>query len=419
MRTILFLLLLFVLSCGKSKKEMIDLDSFRNQGKKIDIFNLNKNKIFDVSKINKISSIVYHKYNSWSQSNYNSKNILYPVSINLNEPKKRKKGNFNEILNYKDKIITINKKSFLTVFDLNLKELKKYKIYNRKIYKNFNLNFNLGIENKKILVSDNLGNIFCFDVESLKLLWSKKLTVPFVSNIKVYKGNLYLINSNSKLFSININTGKINWSYETASKNLKSKSQSYQMAIYKDKLFFTNDYGEMYAIDLLKNDIIWSKNLATKIFIDKPLNISFSSLAIDDEGTIYFSTNHNKTYALDNNSGNIKWSNPIVLSGELFFNKNLLISYHQDKIIILNKLTGQILFNKKIINLEKKQDFSIVSMLLGKQKIYFFTDKNFNIEINYQNLSKPIITKNYKNYEKFIIVKNNLFFQTKNHIIKH
>ena len=39
--------------------------------------------------------------------------------------------------------------------------------------------------------------------------------------LKIHKNNVFIINSNSKIFSINTNTGKLNWSFETISKKLK------------------------------------------------------------------------------------------------------------------------------------------------------------------------------------------------------
>ena len=72
--------------------------------------------------------------------------------------------------------------------------------------------------------------------ENFLPLWEKKFGVPFKSDIKIYKENLYLINSNSKIYSINLKNGKLNWSLETSSQYLKD-DKSYQLAIFNNKLF--------------------------------------------------------------------------------------------------------------------------------------------------------------------------------------
>ena len=90
-----------------------------------------------------------------------------------------------------------------------------------------------------------------FNIDNLDILWKKNFGVPFKSNLKVYNNNLYLINSNSKIYSINTDNGNLNWSFETASRDLKD-NKSYQIAIINDELVFTNDNAEIYCLDLKK-----------------------------------------------------------------------------------------------------------------------------------------------------------------------
>ena len=102
-----------------------------------------------------------------------------------------------------------------------------------------------------MLIADNLGNIHALNIANLDIIWKKNFGVPFKSNLKVHNNNLYLINSNSKIYSINTDNGKLNWSFETASRDLKD-NKSYQIAIINDDLVFTNDNAEIYCLDLKK-----------------------------------------------------------------------------------------------------------------------------------------------------------------------
>lgn len=417
MKIFFILFFIFVISCS-GEKELIDIDAFTKQGKKLnfDTYDslINKN----ISVINKLKVSNFYTYKSWNQEGYNSENLLYPSEVQIDKILHTKNGNFLNILNFRDNIISIDKKSTITIYDLNLKTIKKNKIYKRKIYKNYNLEFNLAIKNNRLLVTDNLGNIHCYDLENLKLVWSKNLTVPFVSDVKIYKENLYIINSNSKIFSINVESGKINWSYETASKEIKDK-QSYQIAIFNNYLFFTNDHGEIYSIDLNKKDIAWSKNLKLQKLINQPLNFVPSRINIDKAGILYLSSNYGYTYAINHINGETNWSMPVILSKPIFLSSDKLISFHDNRILILNKNSGKILLNKKIYLPDNKTSFSINSFLLGKKYIYFFTNTNLLIRVDYNDLKSISYEKIAKNFKNFLILRNNLYILFSNAIIKY
>lgn len=77
-------------------------------------------------------------------------------------------------------------------------------------------------QGNNLYISDNLGTIFSVDINSFEIKWKKSLNVPFLSNIILQNDDLYLINSNGKLFSINILNGITNWSYDTGSNLIKS-----------------------------------------------------------------------------------------------------------------------------------------------------------------------------------------------------
>ena len=258
---------LFLKSCGGDKEELVDIDAFLKQGKRIEL--INDNDLFNqnINKINKISINQFKEYKNWSQTHYNNSNTVYPVSIELQKKTRSVSGNFQNIIIYENNVITIDGKSNLIIYSTELKKIRSTKVYKRKVYKNYNLNFNLVGYKNNILLSDNLGNIHSFDLQTLKKNWSVELGVPFRSNMKIYKDNVYLINSNSKIFSVSTNDGKLNWSFETASKNLKHDS-SYQIAIENDKLFFSRlsekDYNyknkDLYlGCYLLDLDYSWKK----------------------------------------------------------------------------------------------------------------------------------------------------------------
>ena len=411
-------IILFLKSCGGDKEELVDIDAFLNQGKKIKLIDDKDLFAQDVKTINKISINQFIEYNNWSQSHYNNSNTIYPANIELEKKTRSVSGNFQNIIIYQNNVITIDGKSNLTVHSAELKKIKSTKIYNRNIYKNYNLVFNLVAYKNNILLSDNLGNIHSYDVNTLKKNWSVELSVPFRSNMKIYKDRVYLINSNSKIFSLDVDKGKINWSFETASKNIKHSS-SYQVAIHDDKLFFTNDSAEIYCIDLINDNIKWSLIFEAQNFQKIPLVFKSSPISIDDNGILYVSNNYGYTYSINSISGAIIWSTPIYSLNRFQFDINYLYAVHNDRLIIYNKKNGNIVYNKNVIQIKKKlNNLEYQSLVIGKYFIYLFDKSGMFVKISKNNLDATTLNKGFKGYKDYAIWKNHFFLLSENSINK-
>lgn len=418
MKKFLSIFFLFLIACGGKKENLIDLKSFTDQGKKIILIQQKNLNNKDINKINKLSKNKYYSYKDWTQSNQNKNNLIYPTGITLYKKKKSISKSIDKFIIYNNKIITINNKSKVTILDLNFKTLKYKKIYKRKIYKNYNVNFEIIAYKNNIFISDNLGNIHCFNIENLNLLWKKNFGVPFKSNLKIYSNNLFLINSNSKIYSISTKNGNLNWSFETASKDLKD-NKSYQIAIYNNNLVFTNDNAEIYCLDLKKNNIKWSLIFKTSNFENTPLLFKSSPITVDRKGNIFVSTNYGHTYAIDIKSGFIKWSVPIYSTNRFAITGKYLVNTWKNRVFIMNKSDGKLLLNKKLEIIDKKNSKNFFKeLIIGNKWIYLFDNKGFKFSLDKSNLSKYSKTRVSKNYESLIIYNNNLFINTKNSILK-
>ena len=136
MKIVYYVFLIFLLSCGGSNENLIDLKSFTNQGEKISLIKKKNLNTTDVNEISNLQKTKYKVYKDWSQSHQNQNNLIYPSRIFLDKKNKSISNNINKFVIYKNKIITIDSKSKIKVLDMNLKSLKSKKIYKRKIYKN-------------------------------------------------------------------------------------------------------------------------------------------------------------------------------------------------------------------------------------------------------------------------------------------
>ena len=113
--------------------------------------------------------------------------------VSIEKKVKSINGKFQNIVSLNDKIISIDKNSRIVIYDSNLKKLNSIKIYNRKIYKNYNLKFEIAVDKNSLFIADNLGNIYSYDLKNLDKLWVSELGVPFKSSIKIYKNQIFII----------------------------------------------------------------------------------------------------------------------------------------------------------------------------------------------------------------------------------
>ena len=413
---LIFIIFFLITSCSSKDENLVDLESFAKQGKNISLIDQENLNDKEVLAINNLKNIKYTTYKNWPELNLNSNNNINPVKLKINKIIKNSNQNISKFVIYKDQIIAIDKKSNLYVFDLDLKKKKIKKIYSRKIYKSYNLIFSIIVKKNKVYISDNIGNIHCFDAKNLNLIWKKSFGVPFMSDIKINKNNLYIINSNSKIFSLNTDNGKINWSYETASKNIKD-FKSYNIAIFNDKLLFTNDSSEIYCLDLNQNNILWSKILQNENFQNLPLIFKSSPITIDQNGVAYVSTNNGFTYSIEIKSGLVNWAVPVSSTNRLFVSGNYLLSVEQSNLTILNRTSGKILFNKKI-SINKKNQLVLKSLFIGEKNIFLFDEKGYLVFFDLNDLKKYKVKKFLNKFSNFIILKNNLYINTSDSIIK-
>lgn len=415
MRLIYFIIIFLIISCSKNK-EKVDIDSFLNQGTKVTFFKNNNDiilkEIFEISKINKNTKKVSH---NWSQSYFNSENQIPSGNDDLNKIRKKFNIKSLKIISFSNFIAGVDNKSNLFLIDKNFKLLKKIKIYKKRIIQDYALNFSLIYLNGHLITSDNLGNINAFDSKTLKKKWNVNLSSPFKGEIKSQKNNIYLINSNSKIYSIDAKNGNINWSFETSSKLVKD-DKSYQMVITGNKLIFSNDHAEIYCIDLSKKDLIWSLSLSKNNFQKIPLIFKSSPFVVKNN-TLFFSTNLGNIYSINVNNGEINWSNYISLTNRIYLYDNKLFITKNKNLIIINAENGKLLFNKKFDNFYNSSDNKFVylkDIYIGNNFIYLFVNNNDLIKLSKNNLQNSQLLKSFLLIDYYIFFNGSFVAINKN-----
>lgn len=402
MKNIIIILALFVFSCSNNQNYKKDIEKIMNDGETISFLDERKfnKEIFNINSVNYTSII--------KADIFNKANIYFSKSINFSD--------FLVLNN--NNIVVVDKNSKLFLIDKNFKELSSTKLNFTRDQKDYKPIYKIASDNVNIFISDNLGNLYAINIKTFKILWKKNLSVPFSSDIKLYKDNIYLINSNSKLFSISKKDGSINWSFETPSKLIKS-AKGNSIEIINDSLFFSNDFGELYNLDLITKTIKWTVELENKFFLNQSKVFKISNFVTDND-KVYFSSNYGELYSVDIKTGVFLWKKSILNSREIFLQNRYLIFVNDDNFFfILNKSNGNILFKKNLnIFLNNSKFNNVFLNIILDKKFINLIYQNIMIKINNKNLNDIVINSKNIDVIKYYSFGSNIYIATKNKLLK-
>jgi len=254
-------------------------------------------------------------------------------------------------------------------------------------------------------------------------LWNINLGVPVVSEVIFFKDNIYFMNSNSKIYSINSISGSVNWSYETVSENFKSKN-TYYLKIIDNILVFSNDNADLVAIDIQKNFIIWSINLRDFSLINHGGLFEIQDI-IETNKNLYISTNTNGFFKIDLFSGSVFLKKNFSMQTTPLLYKNFIFFITKSNFFIcFDEKSNQIVFSKNLNIFLKSKNIKelFFSNIILMSNSFYLTSKNSSIaiKISLSNLNslKLINLKKSLNKNFFIFNKNIFFTDNKNKLNK-
>src|SRR5581483_1989398 len=165
--------------------------------------------------------------------------------------------------------------------------------------------------------------------------WKFKTGGQVISSPTISDGMVYVGSSDHNLYAIDAATGAEKWKFKTASR------VSSTPAVSGGTIFFGSYDGNFYAVDAATGKLKWKFQTAgERRFAGKhlhgsqpagelmpdPFDVFLSSPAVV-QGTVYFGSGDGNVYALDTNSGAVKWTfhtgdvvhaSPAVVDGTVF-----------------------------------------------------------------------------------------------------
>jgi len=388
MRLILIFIIILSYSCSSDKDKKVDLESFKKQGERINVFET-KN-IFDkeIESKNNLQFSQPQLNKKWLYEHFSSNNF-YDHLVFDGKLEAIFKKNIGDYIN-KDNddgslvvseniVFFSDEKGTVYKFDLlNYKIIWELKIYESS-YSNYPKNITLHLSGEFLYAADNLGFIYSINTETGKTGWQQNYGIPFSSHLNFYKGVLYVVNQNSRLYAFNPLDGQKIWSFESLSGLIKPAKSS-SISIYDNKLLFSNDVGDVTAIDLDKQVILWNRNILSQNNISTNLVFKISNILIDKKD-VYVSSNSGDLLNLNVDTGEIKWSYKLSsIQNHIINEKYLFVLTENGFVVSFNKNTGTILWSIDLNKISKntKDQIDYYGLILASNNVYL-TSSNGNL----------------------------------------
>jgi len=332
------------------------------------ISEFNSNVKLDLSEISETNTI-FDNFNNIGSQAYEGE--LYNVG-----KYKFSKRDDETLFNFKpvflpDGIIFFDKKGTIIRYDLNQKVIWKQNHYS-KSQKKLQPKLNLLIEGENLLVADDIAKYYSININTGELNWSKINNYPFNSEIKKFEDKAFVVDYKNVLRCFKILDGTECWNLQTEDSFTISNSK-YSLIIVGNNVIFSNSIGDITAVDIELGLITWQLPTQSSVIINETYSFKTSKL-VSDGKTIFFSNNKNQFYAIDIKTGTIKWINeinsnltPIILNNLIFTISNdgflFVIEKNNGNIIRVTDLYGN--YNDK-----KRKNIYPVGFILGNKKLY-------------------------------------------------
>ena len=375
---ILIISLFFINQCSLNENSRIWKDkenNITNQKNVKKVFSekkittqLNQELKLDLTKIKTNNKIVDNKNNYGFQD--------YSGSINkIGNYKFSKLENVNQ-LNFKpifldDGLIFFDKKGSIIRYDVKQKVLWK-KNYYSKLEKKLKPKLNFVLKGENLLVADSIAKYYSVNINSGELNWSKNNTYPFNSEIKKDKNKIFVVDYKNTLRCYNINDGSEYWNLPTED-SFTISSSNFSLIIVGEMVIFTNSIGDVTAVDVETGLIIWQLPTQSSSIINETYNFKVSKLVSDDK-SIFFSNNKNEFYSVDVKTGITNWINEINSNLTPIISGNLLFTVSNDGYLyVIEKNKGNIIrITDLYINYKtkKRKNIKPIGFVIGDTKLY-------------------------------------------------
>ena len=368
----------------------------------------------------KLASKKTKKFYNYNNTN-NERSFFFNSNLdNIYKTKFSKIDNFNKfdpnILIRNNSITFFDNKGAIFKLDKNLKIKWKKNYYSKSEVKSKPLLL-FGSNKNTLIVTDNLSKYYGIDMNSGKLLWMKKNSAPFNSEIKFYKDKFFLIDIENTIRCFSTVNGSEIWSFKTDTSFVKSQKKN-SLIILNKIIYSNNSNGDITALNIDNGSLVWQISPINKELYNNSFLLKNSNLVAHEE-SIYFSNNQNQFFAIDAKNGFLNWKQNINsdLKSTIIDKKIFSISV-EGFLIITDLNSGNIIRATNIFNKfvkKKRSKIKPVGFIVGIKYVYVTTDNGKLILIDIISgqvksvikIAKSKISRPYIIDKDLIIAKNN------------
>ena len=321
---------------------------------------------------------------------------------------------------FENGIIFFDKKGSIIRYNKNKKVIWK-KNYYSKVEKKLYPKINFALDKNNILVSDSIAKYYSININTGELNWSRNNKYPFNSEIKKYKNKFFVIDYKNTLRCYKIDDGSECWNLQTEDSFTISNSK-YSLAIIGDMVVFSNSIGDITAVDIESGLIIWQLPTQSSNIINETYNFKTSQL-VSDGNSIYFSNNKKEFYSIDVKTGTTNWINDInsnitpVIIGNLIFTVS-----NEGYLYVIENTTGNIIRVNdlyKIYKEKKRKNVYPVGFVIGYKKLYLTNSDGKMIIVDLQNgnvlktekVSSNLVSKPFIFNKNLFLIRNGSIIQ--------
>ena len=321
---------------------------------------------------------------------------------------------------FENGIIFFDKKGSIIRYNKNKKVIWK-KNYYSKVEKKLYPKINFALDKNNILVSDSIAKYYSININTGELNWSRNNKYPFNSEIKKYKNKFFVIDYKNTLRCYKIDDGSECWNLQTEDSFTISNSK-YSLAIIGDMVVFSNSIGDITAVDIESGLIIWQLPTQSSNIINETYNFKTSQL-VSDGDSIYFSNNKKEFYSIDVKTGTTNWINDInsnitpVIIGNLIFTVS-----NEGYLYVIENTTGNIIRVNdlyKIYKKKKRKNVYPVGFVIGYKKLYLTNSDGKMIIVDLQNgnvlktekVSSNLVSKPFIFNKNLFLIRNGSIIQ--------
>ena len=309
----------------------------------------------------------------WSKDFQNPQNNIGHISTSANFNKKQKivsgkSGALNLIqpVFFENNLCYLISDGFIECFNTDNKKTSfKTNIKKKGVKKYEFIRGGLSYFDNKLIFVDGYGQVIAINSDSGEIIWQNSLPFPILSAPLIYRGFVYFISADNRLFAVDFETGENSWSFQTtveAKKNIYTASP----VAFENIIIAPFSNGELIAFKYDNGQPLWS-DVASKFSVLSNFDIKdISANPVIYSNNIYTLSSNGKFLSINLINGKRNWITDVsgirtpIISGNQIYLLNA-----DSKLICLNRNTGDIYWITQLEKYKGSEKFKNLNLWLG------------------------------------------------------